>query len=60
MAQTKCAHPGCTCEAVGGSEYCSAACEASQSTGMCDCGHAGCAGANPKEFAAGAGEAPRN
>jgi len=45
MAEKKCAHPACTCEAEAGSRYCSNSCELSTSSIECECGHAGCEGA---------------
>ena len=43
----KCAHPPCSCEARADSKYCSVQCEAMETTPdvVCECGHAGCAGA---------------
>lgn len=40
-----CEHPGCSCPAAKGSDYCSAYCEGARDTLeiTCECGHPGCA-----------------
>jgi hypothetical protein len=37
-----CAHEVCTCEAMEGSEYCSAFCAANADSGECHCHHGEC------------------
>jgi hypothetical protein len=53
MAQTKCAHPVCSCQVTEGSphgKYCSEQCRMSAdevAQVYCECHHAGCRGAHP-------------
>ena len=44
MANKKCAHPGCNCQAADGSSYCGAWCEGAAGTPevTCNCGHVPC------------------
>lgn len=45
MTTKSCAHPGCTCQAEPGKEFCSDSCRNAPVTGgKCPCGHAGCGG----------------
>lgn len=59
-ARPRCAHDPCTCAATEG-EYCSDHCRehVGQEVDSCECGHAECAGANPKA-AATAKDEPEN
>jgi hypothetical protein len=53
MKTEKCAHPGCDCAVVKGTEYCSDYCESvgDRPSIACECGHAGCGAGETAEAA---------
>ncbi|MBV8671780.1 MAG: hypothetical protein JO098_08410 [Candidatus Eremiobacteraeota bacterium] len=50
----KCAHRSCSCEAMAGDQYCSAACSQQDENGRdCECGHGSCTGSSAAVTGAG-------